>query len=321
MALSINSFQGVRVLVVGDVMLDEYIWGEVKRISPEAPVPIVEAQRRSSAPGGAANVATNIASLGGIPSLLGVVGDDESAPKLASTLERNGVKPSGLISDPNRPTTTKTRIIAHSQQVARVDSELRSPLSEEIRKKLLSLLETELSNTNACVFSDYNKGIMGEGFAKVMITRAIEAEIPIIVDPKGSDFSRYLGATVITPNVHEAEMAAGCEIRTERDICSVAEALLADIPGTSLLITRGAQGMSLFGMGQPPIHFPTVARNVYDVTGAGDTVVSALALALASGASLSEAAQVANHAAGIVVGKVGTARVTLDELSEALKDH
>ena len=312
-------FPGKCVLIVGDVMLDEYIWGEVRRISPEAPVPVVEIHRRTYAPGGAANTATNVISLGGRALLVGVVGRDQQAGKLREALVRCGVDAGGLVVDDERPTTTKTRIVAHSQQVVRVDSEQQATLRVELENMLLQWTESRLPEAHACVLSDYDKGVVSPRLAERCIWLAREAGRPVIVDPKGTNYGKYRGATVVTPNVHEAERALNHEINGHSDLLEVGQRLLDILEGSALLITRGPQGMSLFLDGTEPMHIPAVARNVFDVTGAGDTVVSTLALALAAGATLQQAARLANLAASIVVGKVGTATVTRDELLEVIK--
>lgn len=299
-------------------MLDEYVWGDVRRISPEAPVPVVEVRERSHVPGGAANVANNIAHLRGHVHLGGVVGVDDAAARLRKLLQDVQVNTEGLIADPNRPTTTKLRIVAHSQQLVRVDSEQRHALDGEQEAALLHWAGAQMANVGACVLSDYGKGVLSPSLIRGLMDRAREQGRPVIVDPKGSDYARYQGATVITPNVHEAERATHIEIHSEADVQAVGDRLLEMLPGSALLLTRGAQGMSLFVAGQVPVHIPTVGQSVYDVTGAGDTVISALALAMASGASLEEGARLANHAAGIVVGKLGTAPVTLEELEQHL---
>lgn len=313
------NFPGKCVLIVGDVMLDEYIWGEVRRISPEAPVPVVEAHRRTYAPGGAANTAGNVVSLGGRALLAGVVGRDQQAEKLFEALMQTSVDTDGLIVDDERPTTTKTRIVAHNQQVVRVDSEQRAPLRIELEDALLRWVEERLADADACVLSDYDKGVVSPRLAKHFIHLAREAGKPVIVDPKGTDYAKYRGATVVTPNVHEAERALNHQINSDSDLLEVAQRLLDILESSALLITRGSQGMSLFLNGAEVTHIPAVARNVFDVTGAGDTVVSALAMALAAGATLEQAARLANLAASIVVGKVGTATVTRDELLEVIE--
>lgn len=318
---TLSEFGRKAVVIVGDLMLDEFIWGEVRRISPEAPVPIVEAKRQTFAPGGAANVATNVVSLGGEAYLGGLVGVDEGATQLIRILEESGVHPTGLTPDNQRPTTRKTRIIAHSQQIVRVDSETRTPLQRHHQTALREWLEALLHHAGACVLSDYGKGVITRSFAQEIIGLAKQHGKPIIIDPKGTDYSKYQGASLITPNVHELELATRVEVTNEASLTKATRKLIELLPETILLITRGAQGMSLYVPSQEPVHIPTVARNVYDVTGAGDTVVSTLALALATGADSLTAAHLANSAAGIVVGKLGTARVTREELQESLPDN
>ena len=314
----VAALAGRCVLIVGDVMLDEYIWGEVQRISPEAPVPVVVVRRRTCAPGGAANVAANVASLGGRALLGGVVGQDPQAAQLREALAERGVDPAGLIVDGDRPTTTKTRVVAHSQQVVRVDSERRTSLRAELEDALLSWVEEALDIADACVLSDYAKGVVSPQLAAGFIRLARGAGKPVIVDPKGTNYARYRGATVVTPNVREAEQALNREINGRADLLEVGRHLLGVLQGGALLITRGSQGMSLFVNGADVTHIPAVARNVFDVTGAGDTVIGTLALALAAGIGLEQAARLANLAAGIVVGKVGTATVTVEELMAEL---
>jgi D-beta-D-heptose 7-phosphate kinase/D-beta-D-heptose 1-phosphate adenosyltransferase len=314
----VGRFRGRRVLVVGDVMLDEHLWGAVRRISPEAPVPVVEVERRSYVPGGAANTAVNAASLGGVVRLGGVVGADREAERLAAALRDAGVATDGLVADGQRVTTTKTRIIAHAQQVVRLDSELRAPLSPALEDRLLDWAGREMRAADVCVLSDYAKGIVSARFAQEYIRRAREAGLPVVVDPKGTDYHKYRGATVLKPNVHEVQQVLNREVRGEAGWRQAAEQLAGVLPGTALLISRGAEGMTLFQVGEPPLHIPSVARAVYDVTGAGDTTVGVMALALAAGAPPAVAAHLANRAAGIVVSKVGTAAVTAEELLQRL---
>jgi rfaE bifunctional protein kinase chain/domain len=313
----LQALPGKRVLIVGDVMLDEYIWGEVRRISPEAPVPVVEIQRRTFVPGGAANTAANVAALQGNPVLVSVVGRDNYADQLRRALEENGVRHAELVGDETRPTTTKTRIVAHSQQVARLDAESRAPLSPATEQRLLEVIEREMPRVDACTLSDYAKGVISHGVAQRFIELARQQGKPIIVDPKGADYAKYRGATLVKPNVHEAERASNHEIHSEPDLIEAGRLLRDILQGSSLLITRGAQGMTLFENGDVPVHVAARASNVFDVTGAGDTVTSALSLALASGVALRQAAAIANCAAALAVAKVGTATVTLEELSAA----
>jgi D-glycero-beta-D-manno-heptose-7-phosphate kinase len=309
----VAAFPGRSVLIVGDVMLDEYVWGETRRISAEAPVPIVEVQRRTYLPGGAGNAAANVVSLQGRALLGGVVGADEPARRLREALQERAIDARGLVVDAARPTTTKTRVIIQHQQVARMDHERRQPLSEALEEQLLGWVEQALPRADVCVISDYAKGVVSARVAQRFIGLARRAGKPVVVDPKGADYQKYRGAAVVKPNIHETERILKTEIETESDLLSAGHQLAVVLEGTAILITRGPKGISLFRAGEDVVHIPSVARTVYDVTGAGDTVVGTLALALAAGAGLDEAAQLANQAAGIVVGKVGTATVTIDE--------
>ncbi len=310
----LTALPGHSILIVGDVMLDEYIWGEVRRISPEAPVPVVEIRHRTYTPGGAANTAANVASLGGRVSLGGVVGQDQQAERLRNILKESRVNIEGLLIDDKRPTTTKTRIVAHSQQIVRVDSEQRLPLRNELEDILLRWITEQVNMSEVCVLSDYGKGVISPRIAERFIQLAREADKPVVVDPKGTDYLKYRGTTVITPNIHEAIKALKYEHIDDINLLEVGSTLTDLLTGSAVLITRGAEGMTLFQKGIEPIHIPAMARHVFDVTGAGDTVVSTLALALAAGATLEEAANLANYAAGVVVGKFGTATISLEEL-------
>lgn len=313
----LERFRGTSVLVVGDVMLDEYIWGEVRRVSPEAPVPVVQVRTRTYVPGGAANVASSVAGLGGTARLAGVVGDDTSARLLRATLAEAGVE-AGLALDRSRPTTTKTRIVAQSQQVVRADSEDSSPVSPEVADEVVAWIEGRIAETDALVLSDYAKGVVTADLAGRVIALAGELGKPLVADPKGSDYAKYRGATVVTPNVHEAKRAAGLDGDAHHELSEVGLRLAETLGESALLITRGSQGMSLFPDGTgPAVDIPSRARNVFDVTGAGDAVVSTLALALGCGASLEDAARLANAAGGVAVGKVGTETLELDELRTA----
>jgi D-beta-D-heptose 7-phosphate kinase/D-beta-D-heptose 1-phosphate adenosyltransferase len=309
----INELQGSTVVVLGDVMLDEYIWGEARRISPEAPVPIVEIESRTHVPGGAANVAAGVVALECEAHLVGVVGEDAEAAMLRQAVEAKSIATDGLAVDAGRPTTTKTRVIANSQQVVRADSEARSPLQGQGEVDLVERIRACLPKSDALILSDYGKGTITEFVAHESIKAARDAQIPIVVDSNGVHYSRYEGATVITPNVHEAGRAAHVHIETDQDLRLAAMRLTQIAGDAALLITRGAAGMTLYSA-EEPFHVPTRAQEVFDVTGAGDTVVAALAVALGGGTDLRDAVQLANAAAGIVVGKVGTAAVSLAEL-------
>ena len=306
-----------RVLVVGDVMLDQNLWGQVRRISPEAPVPVVELERETAEPGGAANNAANAAAVGACAMLGGVVGDDAEGARLRALLDARNVDPSGLVTEPGRPTTTKTRVVAHNQQVVRVDRERTTAITPESEAALLRWAEGHLHGAGACIISDYAKGVITASLAQGIIAAARAAGVPVVVDPKGADFARYRGAAVVTPNLHEAELAARRTARSDAELADVAAQLSGELEGAALLVTRGAAGMSLFAPGAEVVHVRAEAHQVYDVTGAGDTAITFLALALAAGAPLPTAMRLANRAAGVVVGKVGTATVTLDELRAA----
>lgn len=310
----IERFEGRRIVVLGDIMLDEFVWGRVRRISPEAPVPIVEVERQTLVPGGAGNVASNLVALRARPKLIGVTGCDADAERLRALLESMGVETDGILGDPSRPTTLKMRIIAHNQQVVRADRESRSPIGSDIEGRLLDRFLEALGSAEAVIISDYNKGLLTDGLLASALGSARERGIAVCLDPKSKDFSRYQPVTIITPNHHEALEAAGIAIETQDGVVEAGRRILSSIDCRAVLITRGEEGMSLFTEDGQINHIPAVAREVYDVTGAGDTVIATLALAIASGASLVEAATLANHAAGVVVGKVGTATVSPEEL-------
>ncbi|MGA9773552.1 MAG: D-glycero-beta-D-manno-heptose-7-phosphate kinase [Blastocatellia bacterium] len=309
-----REFEGKRIVVMGDLMLDEFIWGRVRRISPEAPVPVVEVERQTLALGGAGNVASNLVALGARPTPVGVVGDDADAERMRSRFRELNVGTSGLVVDLARPTTLKTRVIAHNQQVVRADRESRASISAEVEDGIIARFQSEIETADAVVISDYNKGLLTARVLARLLPLARERGVMVCLDPKLRNFAHYQPVTVITPNHQEAAEAAAVAIEDEKSLIEAGHRLLDSIDCRAVLITRGEEGMTLFTDGGEVTHIPTVAREVYDVTGAGDTVIATLALALASKASLVEAAMLANHAAGVVVGKVGTATVTRDEL-------
>jgi D-beta-D-heptose 7-phosphate kinase/D-beta-D-heptose 1-phosphate adenosyltransferase len=313
-------FPGRRVLVLGDVMLDEYVWGTVSRISPEAPVPVVAVRAESLKIGGAGNVAANIAALGGQADLCGVVGTDAAAERLTHELAQAGVKADGLIADTTRPTTIKSRVVAGSQHVVRFDRESDRPLDAAVRTRLLRAVRARLPQADVLLISDYAKGVIGPGLVRAVLALAARLKKPVAVDPKVQHVGLFRGVTVIAPNHHEAAAAARILVRDEADLLRVGQRLLTRLRAQAVLITRGEQGMSLFQAGRPVTHIPTAAREVYDVTGAGDTVMAVLALALAGGAPLHAAAVLANCGAGVVVGKRGTATVSRMELTRAIRD-
>jgi D-beta-D-heptose 7-phosphate kinase/D-beta-D-heptose 1-phosphate adenosyltransferase len=311
----LDAFAGRRVLVVGDVMLDEFLWGEVRRISPEAPVPVVELRQRTYMPGGAANTAANVAALGGRVSLAGVIGEDYHCEILRRVLAERQVGADGLITGPGRVTTTKSRIVAHSQQLVRLDNERRAPLDAELEERLLRWIEARLSEVDSVVISDYAKGVVSGTLAQRLIAMARSAGRPVVVDPKGTDPLKYRGATLVKPNLHEASRFCGVDIDGDAELLEAGRKLVDLFVDSEVLITRGPHGMSLFRRGAEPVQIRSTARDVFDVTGAGDTVAGTLALALAAGATTRQAALLANLAAGVVVGKVGTTTVTHKELA------
>ncbi len=317
----VGRFPSLRVAILGDLMLDRYVWGQVTRISPEAPVPVVEVTRDSVRFGGAANVAENVAALGASAALIGVVGEDAAGNQLVSLLGERGVDVGGVVRVPGRPTTTKTRIIAHNQQVVRADRESTVDLPEENRAAVVEALRAALETADALVVSDYGKGVITESTLAAAVSAARDGGKIVCVDPKESHFLSYVGVTAITPNQIEAGNAAGTRITDEASLEMVGWALQERLGAECVLITRGEHGMALFMKGGDLVYLPTVAREVYDVTGAGDTVVSTLAVALAAGATMVEAAIVSNHAAGVVIREIGTASVVPEEIVRSFAEE
>jgi rfaE bifunctional protein kinase chain/domain len=308
-----------RVLVLGDVMLDEFIWGRVARISPEAPVPVVEVTGQSFHLGGAGNVAANVRSLGGRAVLAGAIGRDAAGRHIEEALAARAIEPRLVPSDAGRPTTVKTRIIAHGQQVVRADREDASDVAESVERALLEVVRVELSAAGAVVISDYQKGAVTASLLRRTLALARRRRVPVLVDPKLRHFRLYRGATVVTPNQLEAEQATGLRLSDDGERREAGRRILALLACRAVVVTRGEHGLSLFERGRAPVEVPTAAREVFDVTGAGDSVIATMALALASGATLREAAVLANCAAGVVVGKVGTAQATPAELLAAVR--
>jgi len=314
-------FSEAKILVVGDIMMDRFIWGKVSRISPEAPVPVVLVEKETLLLGGAANVVNNIYSLGGHVSLCGVIGDDEGGQRILKELTQRGVDIRGLMVEVGRQTTTKTRIIAHQQQVVRIDRETTDLLKSSTFRDLSRFIDQNIRDFDGIILSDYGKGLLTRELIKALIHRANETKKFVMVDPKLKNFFFYRGATVITPNTGEASAAAGVPITDLSSLERVGKALLRRLRCEVLVITRGEEGMALFEPNHEPYLVPTVAREVYDVTGAGDTVIGTMALAMAAGVGVKDAARLANHAAGIVVGKVGTATITQEELAREIKGN
>jgi D-beta-D-heptose 7-phosphate kinase/D-beta-D-heptose 1-phosphate adenosyltransferase len=307
------------VLVVGDIIMDQFIWGKVNRISPEAPVPVVAVEKETQLLGGAANVVNNIRSLGGNVILAGLIGGDERGRKILSLLDESGVETGGVLVDPRRPTTVKTRIVAHSQQVVRFDRENQTPLSKGYADSVASYVREMIHSADTVVIADYGKGIVTEELIKLVTQIAQRENKVVALDPKINRFDLYRDVTIVTPNSQEASVASGVEIIDEGSLREAGQRILERFNCEAVLITRGEDGMALFQRGEKEIHVPTTAREVFDVTGAGDSVIATMGLALAGGASFSEAAVISNFAAGVVVAKVGTATVTLDELRAAVK--
>jgi D-beta-D-heptose 7-phosphate kinase/D-beta-D-heptose 1-phosphate adenosyltransferase len=314
----IKKFKGGKVLVIGDLILDQYIWGPVSRISPEAPVPIVNVSSETLHLGGAANVSNNVRSLGGRVDLCGVIGADEPGRQFADVLRSHGIGSDGVLIDRDRPTTRKTRIVAHNQQLVRFDVERCHAISGVLEARISQYVAACIRSVAAVVVSDYAKGVITARVMADLTGLADRHKIPVIVDPKVGHIGYYKGVTVLTPNHLEAIQAAGLQGEDESALLEAGRQLHQRLGCRAVLITRGERGMSLFEAGGTVTHIPTVARQVYDVTGAGDTVVATLALALAAGAPMRQAAKLANYAAGIVVGMLGTGTVTPAQLQEAL---
>lgn len=319
----INSFKNKKILIIGDLILDRFIYGKVSRISPEAPVPVVDVVSESFLLGGAANVANNIIALGGKVSIAGIVGKDTAGRILKELFEERNINTEGIIED-KRPTTVKTRVIAHSQQVVRFDREDKKRLEGKSLANFTDYIKKAIKEHDAVIISDYKKGVVSSSLVKSVVKYAKPYDIFVAVDPKVGHFHFYKNVSIITPNIMEASQGSGVEIKDEKSLLKAGKTLMNRLSCKSVLITRSEEGMSLFerdsSKGIKVTHIPTVAKKVFDVTGAGDTVIAAFTLSHTSGASLEEAAMIANHAAGIVVGEVGTAVVTPEALLKSLNE-
>ncbi len=320
-------FAGTRIMVIGDIIVDHFIWGTVSRISPEAPVPVVNVTREEMLLGGGANVLHNIYSLGGQATLCGIIGNDDMGGRLRQLLADLGASSQGLVQG-KRPTTVKTRVVAHGQQVVRFDREQTGAPSEQTIGAMCDYIDQNLVDFDVVIVSDYYKGVISQPLMSHLLSKVREVEqesghrIPVVVDPKPDQSDRFIGATIITPNHLEAEKMSGLQITNEQELIQAAEILRDKFSCEAVLITRGEAGMSLLETGKDLVTIPTMAREVFDVTGAGDTVIATLALGLAAGATFAEAAALANVAAGIVVGKIGTATVSSAEiLAELNGEH
>lgn len=315
----VDRFAGKKVMVVGDLLLDQFIWGEVSRISPEAPVPVVWVKNEEYMPGGACNVAGNLAAMGAEVTLSGVVGDDEKAGVLKKKLEENGIDVSGVVTCKKRTTILKTRVIAHQQQVVRIDREQLDHLNKIYVDKVIENVRSKIKELDAVIIEDYGKGVVTPSLIKGILPLARKNNKLVAVDPKEDHFSYYRGVDLITPNHHEAGRAVGFEIKDDRSLGRAGKKLLKKLNSKVILVTLGEKGMMVFREKGTPELIPTLAQEVYDVSGAGDTVIALYTLSMISGASPIASAHIANCAAGIVVGKVGVAMVERQELLSRLR--
>lgn len=316
----INKFGKANILVVGDIMLDKYIWGDVNRISQEAPVQIVNVVNETYLPGGAANVANNLVSLGAKVTLVGLVGDDEEKDRLIKELNKKNIGTDGIFVDSKRPTTKKVRIVSKNQQLLRIDYEKSQNADHDISRKLISFVESKIGCHDILIISDYSKGVITKEVLISIKEICKNNGKKIIADSKPNNLHLYRGVFMITPNHHEACKFALVDDKNEDDHIFMAGEKLKDNLNTNVLITRGSRGMTLFEKGKDPLNMPAKTREVYDITGAGDTVVAALAIAIASGSDLGTASLISNYAAGVVVGKLGTSTLTKEELIEAINN-
>lgn len=314
-----KNFSSTGILVIGDLMVDRYIWGKVRRISPEAPVPVVEVSDENMLLGGAANVAHNILSLGGRVFIAGAVGRDNTGKILINMFQEMGFNTDGIVIDGNRPTTVKTRVIAHSQQVVRFDREVKSDVSRSTVTSILNYVKDRLPEIKGIIISDYSKGLITKSLVRKIIDMA-GPKIFVTVDPKIGHFDYYKGAGLITPNINEASFSSGIDIEDDNSLIRAGKALLKKLQCSAVMITRGEDGMTLFEKTGKVTNIPTCAREVYEVSGAGDTVIATLTLCHSAGLKLKDAAIIANHAAGVVVGKIGTAVVTRKEILHSMKE-
>jgi D-beta-D-heptose 7-phosphate kinase/D-beta-D-heptose 1-phosphate adenosyltransferase len=316
----LDRFARTGILVIGDLMVDQYVWGKVSRISPEAPVPVVEVTDEELLLGGAANVAHNVQSLGGRVFIAGVTGRDETGKILINKLEESGLDTEGIIIDGNRPTTVKTRVIAHSQQVVRFDREVKDEVKGSVLSMIIDYVKMRLPEIGGIIISDYAKGLITRRLVK-KILEVVGGKKFVAVDPKTGHFPYYRDVDLITPNTSEASFGSGVEITDERSLETAGRILLKKLRAGAVIITRGDEGMSIFEKNGKVTHIPTCAREVYDVSGAGDTVIAALTLSKAAGAKLPEAAMIANYAAGVVVAKIGTAVASRQEVLKSMKEN
>lgn len=316
-----KNFDNKKVAVIGDMMLDCYYWGNVARISPEAPVPVVEVENEFFRFGGAMNVAYNILKLGGNPLPLGVIGNDNGGKILNDLIKKNKISNRGIVVDKNRPTTAKTRVIADNQHIVRIDKEKTFAINSTVEKKILNFLKKEMKKLDAIILQDYNKGVLTQSVISKIIALANENNKVITVDPKFNNFFEYKNITVFKPNRKETEDALGIRIKTSRDISSAGNKLIEKLNARFVLLTLGAEGIALFEKGKPERRVPTKARKVADVSGAGDTVISTLTMALTAGADIFDATYLANYAGGLVCEEVGIVPIEQKILFDAVKQE
>ena len=314
-------FKGLKIAVVGDMMLDCYFWGDVKRISPEAPVPVVEVESEFYRFGGAANVALNILKLGGFPYPVGVIGYDNYGTIFSSLISENGIPDEGIFIDESRPTTAKTRVIADSQHVVRIDKESKQYLNREMQNKILTFIENKIDDFDGIILQDYNKGVLTPSVIEKIIALANKNKRLITVDPKFNNFFLFKNVTVIKPNRKEAEDVLGFKIRADEDITEAGKKLLEKLNAKNVLLTLGEGGIAVFEKGKEERRMPTKARKVADVSGAGDTVISTLTMAIAAGANIFEASYLANYAGGLVCEEVGIVPIEIDKLFDTVLEE
>jgi len=316
--INIDDFQKVRALVIGDLMIDEYLWGSADRISPEAPVMVVSVEKETHTLGGAGNVINNLKAMGAKVEAVGLAGTGSAGKMIFEKLEALGISTDGIISEPDRPTTRKTRVVASNQQVLRIDREIKKSITKDSFDRLVKIIERKIPDVDMIILSDYDKGLITGALVKETVRLAENHQVMVLADPKALDFSKYDKVSILTPNRKEASVASHMDIRSNGDLIKAGQKIMAIARLEKLLITCGKDGMMLFETGKEPFPIASKARQVFDVSGAGDTVIALLGLGLAVGADFRDSAKVANEAAGIVVAKVGTATASIDELKQAL---
>ncbi|MFH2091226.1 MAG: D-glycero-beta-D-manno-heptose-7-phosphate kinase [Pseudomonadota bacterium] len=318
MIYDLDKFKAVTAMVIGDLMIDEYLWGSVDRISPEAPVPVVCVLKESQTLGGAGNVINNLTAMGAKVCAIGTAGTGKAGQMIFDKFKELGISTDGIISEPLRPTTRKTRVIASNQQVLRIDREIKKNITDETLEKLVAIIAQNIKDTNLVIISDYDKGLITPKLVQETVKLAKQHQVLVLADPKSLNFTKYEAVNILTPNKKEASLAANMDIHCDQDLVNAGNKIMKKVKLEKLLITCGQDGMMLFEKGEPVFHIESNARQVFDVSGAGDTVISLLGLGLATGASFKQSAQIANAAAGIVVAKVGTATASIEELKQAL---